>query len=405
MEKNKESIVYASIGKRVGAALVDLGLSFVIYLILLFTLGTGVLYSSFGLKADSANQLSYATDSKIFEYSNDSKTGTQVVGTAFASAQSSLGVTTPATYEIYYESLYYFYAEFLPNDSRISDNSKYSVSNFFYDVLGLPNYDEIKNLSKDELTDAKLAGSSKYYRYSLNGDGLLPSDISKASATLQDKYQNILSKGSDSDKDTLTSELNTYFYGDSSSPIYCANNILISETYYKNINSHAKMANWAMKLICFLPSSFIIFFLVPFCSKNGESFGKIIFKICLAKKDGYQVTFKEKGIRQGMMLVLGSLYVISPLSTSYAFMIMSGIYLLDYVIMAGSRVGNYRAIEDRIAGTIVVDKKVSRIYKNKEEEENLLNSETKESPKEKEPIYLNIQEIEAKRKEIFKDSD
>lgn len=402
MEKLKDSIVPASIGKRAGAFVLDCLFVFACYLLTLYTLGTGVLSDSFGAKQDTVDYFAYATDSKLFEYTNEDKNAIQLVGTNFEKEQSSLGVSTPKTYEVYYSSLEYLYSEFLPNDARISDEESYGKEYFFTKVLGLPSYDMVSSLTAEEIRNnaSSLCGTSEFYQYKVTEDGVVPASVNDASASLQDKYQSILNNGDETAVNELVTKLNTYFYGDNASPIYAANNVLAKQAYYKNLSQHSMMANWEIRLICFLPYSFIFFFLIPGVTSNGQTLGKLICRTCLVGQDGYKVKTMNKLARAAIMFVLGSIYVIAPLNNMYLIFGAVTVYLIDYIIMAASKDGYFRALQDRLTKTLVIDKKKSEFFLNaQQEEEHLMVIEPKEESAAPTEEYFDMESIKKAREE------
>lgn len=357
--KVNEAVQIASIGKRMGGFLIDFGITFVLYLTLLYSLGANVLSSSFGAKQDTANYFAYATDSGLFEYTDHTKSLIQVVG-ASSSASSSNSDSEPARlYEkAYYPALKHFYCDFLVNDERI-DNRKEAGREYLYTtVFGLPSFDSVEGLSV-ATSDEKLYGNSSYYRYALNDSGVV--DLS-ADIVLQDQYQKIIDGEKKEEKTKLINELNAYYYSSKDSLIYKANESLLNQNYYRTISDHSKMANWSIRLICYLPISFTIFALIPLLFKNGETLGKLATKTCLATSEGYQVTMKEKIIRSCFMFLFTSVCVIAPVSYLYLFSAFSLLCLLDYIIMILGKDDRLLSLEDRISKTIVISKPHSQIF-------------------------------------------
>ncbi len=405
MEKLKDTIQIASLGKRIGGFFLDFVLVFALYLTLLYTLGTNVLSDKMGAKEDTMNFYAYATDSRIFEYADENKTSIQVVGTSFYVKESSAGNKTPALYPIYYSSLDYFYSDFCVKDPRIEGNSQYGHDYFLTKALALPDYDAVKNLTKEEIEadESKLYGNSKYYRYSTNEAGIV--DISLP-ASLQSKYETILNSGNDTEKAELINKLNSYFYGGDNSLFVQANQVLVNQSYYKTMSEHSKMANWAIRLICYLPFSFTFFFLLPLIMKNGQTLGKLAFGTCLVGDDGYRVKMKNKIIRSGIMLLIASLYVIAPISNLYLIFAFFLVCLIDYITMIGARNENNLALQDRLAKTVVVERKKSDIFADAEEEERHYAStkiaeKTMQETPIKETEVIDIESIQKGREAIF----
>lgn len=371
MENSKDRFAVAPLGKRLWAFILDFLMVFVIYLVLLYTLGSGVLADSFGANKDTADYYDYATSSKIFEYQDESKKTIQVTGSNYYAIQSSAGVSSVSLYPYYYSASEYFFADFCVNDPRIdrSEESKYGREYFYVEILGLPSFETVSGYSAEDIAsdESKLFGESAYYRYAVNEEG--EADIT-SSAVLQNKHQAVIDGEDEEGKQALVNELNSYFYGNSDSIFVKANSILMSSSYYASLSQHSRLVNWSIRLICFLPFSFTFFFLIPLFMINGETLGKLINGICLLGKDGYRVKMKSKLIRGAFMFVLSSIYVIAPLSTIYMIFGFFLLAMVDYVIAMSTKNEFHLALEDRLAGTYVIDKKNSLIFDNESEEKN-----------------------------------
>ena len=411
MEKMKDTIHIASLGKRIGAFALDFVLTFALYLTLLYTLGTNVLAESMGSKADTINFYAFATDSKLFEYADESKTSIQVAATSYYVQESSAGNKAPSLYPIYYSSLDYFYNEFCPNDWRIENREgengiKYSREYFHTIVLGLPDYDSTKNLTKEEITkdESKLYGESKYYRYAVNeATGVVDFSLP---ATLQSQYEAVIQGNDETAKAELINKLNSYFYGADKSLFVQANQVLTEQPYYQTMSEHSKMTNWAIRLICYLPFSFAFFFLIPVLMKNGQTIGKLAFGTCLVGQDGYRVRPVSKLIRSGVMFLIASIYVIAPISNLYLVFLLFLVCLIDYITMVGARNPNSLALQDRLGKTVVVERKKSEIYENADDEERHLSGESSgdsavSEANVKEVEVIDIESIKKGREEIF----
>ncbi|GEM_PF-4053722 len=404
MKKISEAVQVASIGKRVGGFLLDFGITFVLYLVVLYSLGANVLTEAFGAKQDTTNYFSYVTDSGLFEYGDDKKMSVQVIGTNVMNRSSDAN-NPPSLYkDSYYRAIKNFYCSFLKNDSRV-DNREAAGQDYLYTtVFGLPSFDSINGQSLKS-DDKKLCGESKYYRYSLNEEGKVDVTLD---LSLQDKYQNVIDNGSNGEKAKLINELNSYYYSDTNSLIYRANAILLNQNYYRILSNHSKMANWSIRLICYLPLSFTFFALIPFIRKNGETLGKLVSKTCLANEEGYQVTMKEKAIRCAFMFLLTSLCVIAPISPFYLFFAFAGVCLVDYVLMIVGKDDLRRGIQDRIAKTLVVDKLHSQIFIDSQDEElHFLNQGKVSIPKEEieSDDVVDYDSIQKSREELFLNSE
>ncbi len=374
MEKLKDTITLAPLGKRMGAFILDFLMLFACYIALLYTVGTGVLSTKMGAKKDTLDFFDYATSSRVYEYTNENKVAIQIAGTNEYAALSSAGEKTPAIYKRHYEIAEYFYSSFCLNDNRIDEmkDATYGKAYFFESILKLPAATSVSTLSEEDIIadESKLYGESTYYRYAISSTGLADT----SSAVLQNKYQEILAGDDETKKTTLIGKLNSYFYGDTDSILSQASSVLTSSSYYKALSKHSQMVNWAIRAICYLPFSFAFFFLIPLISKHGQTLGKMITGLCVIGNDGYQVKMKSKLIRNLVMFVFVSVYVIAPLSTVYLIFALFLVAMVDYIITIGAR-NEYRiSIEDKLAKTVVVNKKKSKIYKDASFEEGSISS-------------------------------
>ena len=413
MENVNEKISVASTSKRVGGFLIDFGITFILYFIVLYNFGANVLTTSFGAKKDLNDYFAYATDSKLFEYTDNDKSSIQVVGTNQLAKNSDNNVYE-AYKNDYYPAIKYFYSDFLVNDSRVNNREEAGIKYLYTKVFNLPSFESVNGLNI-KTTDKEIYGDSKYYRYAVNSDGNVDTSLD---IVLQDNYQNIID-GDDAEKKTnLINELNNYFYNASSndSIFHKANEALINQQYYIDISNHSRLANWGIRAICYLPISFVIFSLIPLLRKNGESIGKLILNTAVTNKDGYQVKMKNKIYRSIFMFVFTSVCVLAPINSLYLFFAFVILCFINYGIMAISKNNEYhQALEDKIAKTIVIDKKKSQIYKNVEEENNFIkktkidNSKVEKNDidydsimKEREKIYgktnTNIKDVEFEEK-------
>ena len=118
-------------------------------------------------------------------------------------------------------------------------------------------------------------------------------------------------------------------------------------------------------VICLALSTTIFFLVVPLCFKNGETLGKLMFKLCLANKLGYRYS--------KIQLIPRFLLSMAVILILYFFV---GINLISLGIITFLALGSYtmtiftkdhKALHDFVAGTIVVDKVHSEIFKNYDE--------------------------------------
>ena len=103
--------------------------------------------------------------------------------------------------------------------------------------------------------------------------------------------------------------------------------------------------------------SFIFDFIIPICSKKGQTIGKHIFGLVLVDKDGYKFKKKKHVLRfisyLGIEIILG-------------FITMGGAILISYTMFMFKK--NRRCIHDVISGSVVIDKKESFYFDSPVEE-------------------------------------
>lgn len=103
--------------------------------------------------------------------------------------------------------------------------------------------------------------------------------------------------------------------------------------------------------------SFIFDFIIPICSKEGQTIGKHLFGLVLVDKDGYKFKKSKHVIRFVAYLVLE---IILGLIT------MGGFILISYTMFMFKK--NRRCLHDIIAGSVVIDKKDSFYFDSPQEE-------------------------------------
>lgn len=113
--------------------------------------------------------------------------------------------------------------------------------------------------------------------------------------------------------------------------------------------------------------------LIPIWLKNGQTLGKKIFNISVVRVD----SVKLSGVQLFVRTILGK-YAIGTMVPVYVLILlfMGSLGILGIAILAGLVIaqavcllagGEGRAIQDRLAGTVVVDFASQRIFKNREE--------------------------------------
>ena len=100
----------------------------------------------------------------------------------------------------------------------------------------------------------------------------------------------------------------------------------------------------------------VFFVIIPLFKKDGETLGKRILHLCLLSKD-------ESAVKRWQVAVHGLIFVIIPaafllpLDVGMIFMAVFLFVAIDMMTLMVNK--NGQALEDRLAGTIVIDKSIS----------------------------------------------
>ena len=130
------------------------------------------------------------------------------------------------------------------------------------------------------------------------------------------------------------------------------------DTWYAHSYSYPIVA-------CLGVATFIFFLVVPLCFKNGETLGKLMFKLCLANKLGYRISKMQLIPRFLLsMVVVVVLYFVVGLNL-ISLGILTFIALGSYSMAIFTK--EHKALHDFVSGTLVVDKVHSEIFKNYDE--------------------------------------
>jgi uncharacterized RDD family membrane protein YckC len=368
----------AGFGKRLIAYLID-AFSVIILTVILFNFVTSkFLYSALGGNAVGQEMYHFAEDSELLSaaYADD---GTTITGVSIFSFTDSTGMSsTPAIqkktgYEEYYDRAWYYYTHFIYEDSTTKGraiaktdttyNTTFTADQYYTyfekGLLGLPDLSEIT--SADLTNEEKLAGTNAYFKYALNDAGTAV-DIHKMP---------VLRSTIDTSKATTLTLLNTYMYDStgSNSNYGIYGNAVIDlmggdnshtsiQTYYSSRYSEQNKDLWICALVVFAPLQLIFFLVIPLCRKKGETLGKMAMGIAVVKIDGFNVTWKEKLIRQFAMTTLGMLVMLPW--TYIGAMLFVLISIVDYMVLVMSK--THQSLHDRLAKTMAVEKKESLFF-------------------------------------------
>lgn len=371
----------AGFGKRLIAYLIDAA-SVIILTVILFNYVTSTyFFNAIGGGKAVEEMYQFATDSQLLEptYGNDGKiasvniyTFTDTIGMS-----STPSIQKKTGYEEYYERAWYYFTSFIYQDHQTNgrtvemvNSDTYGSKTFTADdyytyferkVMLLPDPADVKDVTNE----SQLSGTeSLYFKYALNDAGNAI-DIHKMP---------VLLSSVDPTKSATLTALNTYMYnsagtnsnygiygtavmdmtgGSSSSSV---------QTYYSSRYSTQNKDIWLSALIVFAPLQLIFFFIIPLCRKKGETLGKMAMSIAVVKSDGFNVSWKEKLIRQFAVATLG-MFVMLPW-TYIGAMLYVLIAVIDYMVLVMSK--THQSLHDRLAKTMAVSKKESLFFDSEE---------------------------------------
>lgn len=114
-------------------------------------------------------------------------------------------------------------------------------------------------------------------------------------------------------------------------------------------------------IVYLIPSIFgvslIFYLIIPLCSKNGETIGKYIMHLCVLSSDGYELN-KLFYIPRYFVYVIVE-YILGIVS-------FGGLFLISYIMFVFTK--KRRCLHDYCSNSVVVDKRQSTWFKNREQE-------------------------------------
>ena len=365
------NITYAGLFPRFVALIVDLAITALVFAgLLLFTQNVICKNSSYVKNAQS-EFYSYNVDSGLYDKLED----------------GTLKEKTFDNYRSYQDLFYSYYTDYLvnkcPEQYRVSYNDK-EVYWFNTHVLGqkdeLSLYDDIEKL--DDLV--KNTGPA-LFTYQLDGENNPLYD-----QIALPKCQNNDAEATISDADQA--KLIKYFYisdADNKNNETCYYSIasldLVNREFVSNAYNVWYQHYYQLPIIfCLAFSMIIFFFVIPMFFKNGETLGKLIFHLGIVNKLGYRYSRLQLIPRYfAMMAIVVAMYLIFGISF-ITLGILTFLALGSYGLAIFTK--NHKAIHDFIAGTIVVNKVHSEIYKDANEE-----AKIKASIQEVKPLLADIE--------------
>lgn len=159
---------------------------------------------------------------------------------------------------------------------------------------------------------------------------------------------------------------------------YLVGNYFRVSDAYKTLNNQYTLYFNAEAYISLFIASAITYLLVPLLTKNGKTFGKMMFQLSLANAKGYKIKKSQIVVR------FLSFFVVNILLGVMTIFILP---FISFTIMVFSKKNS--TIHDYLSATMVIDDRFSLIYNNEEEH---LESLKRQENDEKE-IILNRQKI------------
>ncbi len=325
----------APILKRVGSSLID----FAVFFLLFFLIGLAVrpilnatmnieetiLNYNHALKRSHLVTLDEAIAEDEANLDDVDITQNFVVATSYASAT------------------YYFYTHFMA-EHYPTETDSYDHNWYLTHVLKLgEEASYFEAISPEESQIRPMIRFSDTLSNSTSEDTSLTSDASSESEPTYDQFLpvGVALKSSTTEEDIVTFNRNIY-----SDAIYVFNDLDIVRTY----------ANTSMfeSVLNILLASTIIYLAIPLFLKNGQTLGKLVFKLALVTSHGYRISHLKILLRYIVFFILYLLsFAIQPY-VGFALMFIS----LTIVVFSKKA----RGLHEFIVFTRVIDMKKSHIY-------------------------------------------
>ena len=350
-----KNIQYGKLFPRFVAVIVDLAITaFVFFGLLLFTQNV-ICKNSVYVKNAEAEFYGYNVESGLYQYDEDGKT---------------LKEKTFDSYKGYQDLFYTYYTDYLVNSCPEAYRVDYEGKATYWFNIHVLGQEDVRHTyaDLDKLDKLVTETAPNLFTYQLDGENQPMLDSIALPKCLNNDPNAAVSEG-----DNLT--LTRYFY------ISDADNKDGQTHYYalatKDLTSRGFVAKaydtWYNHyyyypiIACLIFSALIFFFVIPMCLKNGETIGKLIFKLGLVNKLGY---------RYSRLQLIPRFFVTAAIVV--VFYIIFGISLITVGVLTFLALASYglaiftkdhKAIHDFIAGTVVVDKVHSEIFENVNHEE------------------------------------
>lgn len=370
--QNNTHFKEAGFGKRLLGYFLDLIFVVACSLTFYLTVGNKVLYKSWGGEASFNNISSFMTDSGLV---SKTENGVINIDTYASSAASSEDVVIYNGYaQKTMAKVFNYYGTFLPSDSRstktlATDNGTitYSAQWFETSVLGFLDPSAVSDVTNEK----QLSGTNNYFKYALN------EAKTAVDPTQCPVFQDDVKSKIDAGNAEMLKNINGYLF-DSSNKKGLYYNALVNLGYYGKTDTQANVqtyftSNYAVYyktfigtyLISYLPFLFIFMFLIPLLSKHGETLGKWIAGTAVVRIDGYNIRPFERIVRPLCLFILGAFCAIPYMITLLGYFAFILIAIVDYMVLAMSK--THQSIHDKIARTIVIERKDAHFFKDYDE--------------------------------------
>lgn len=356
-----EKMVEASYGKRVLSHLLDVVFALVVGLVLFFTLTSTFFLQAIGGYAYFDAAASFLEDTGLYTISR----GSTGEATSYRLKTYEDGETK--AYASYLDATRKFYTVFLPSDSRVDAVSKDGVSvpasEYYTDhyfnvtVMGFN-----EPASVDVTSESSRAGTNKYFMYALN-DAKTAVDEA-ALPLLQSSYQ---AKVDENDADAITALTTYFYYADTSySGLYPeAATLANEESYFTSKVKTYTLKYYSSFVLAMGPTLLIFFFVIPLCTGDDRTLGKLICKLAVVDKDGYRL--KGSRIIWHPLLVTVETLLVLIYPTYLGFMAFALLSIIDYIFLVASK--KRLSLHDSISRTRVADAKSSQIFASEADKE------------------------------------
>ncbi len=408
--KENKRIRIAGMGRRLLAFLFDIAIVAILSAVLWTTVGGNYLLKAFGTQEVVQEELVFVADSGLISYSTDEEgyitnaafyTGEYAYDSGMNYKKSDTSSTNDEQKEelgygaiLYLDMCWDSFTGFFHDDTRVestvtvsengedvtySQSEYYTPLNFGVKLLGLPDPSLITLADIQEKGEDALDDESHFFKWVLGNDGL--PDVSQKPIVTEKAFPN----GKPYSEEIL-SQMKAVFLveGNSYSGIYydMYTNI-IGQEYYATRNNTYNLHNWLSLAVFYLPLSFIFFFLIPICFKDGQTLGKKLLGICLIGKNGYAINWVEHILHPLVVTIIVCTSVMIPWNymMPYIGILMFMVLCIICYMFGFLSKGTNKMLDDRIAGTYVIDAKSSIWFASKEVEEEYESSHSTLRPK------------------------